>query len=89
MAAYLAGWVAGYLARHPFVIWQADWKMFFILSGWLGVWLAGGLIGGVGQADYLGGAGDLGIWLATYMVTCLAGKLSGWQSDWMKGYLPI
>ena len=35
--------------------------------------------------DYLGGPGDLAIWLviwlAAYVAIWLAGKLSGWQSD--------
>ena len=44
------------------------------LAGWRTDWRGW-------QADYLGGPGDLGIWLATYVAICLAGKLSGWQSD--------
>ena len=37
---------------------------------WLDVWLAGGLIGGAGsQVDYLGGPGDLAIWLVIWLAT--------------------
>ena len=48
---------------------------------WLDVWLAGGLIAGGWQVDYLGGPDDLSIWLVIwltiYVAIWLAGKLSG------------
>ena len=45
------------------------------MSGWLPGW----------RTDYLGGPGDLAIWLviwlAAYITIWLVGKVSGWQSD--------
>jgi len=64
--------------------WLIGWWLAHYLANWVGAcWLSGCLAGW--RTDYLGGPGDLGIWLviwlAAYITIWLAGKLSGWQFD--------